>query len=577
MSESSGFSGLQVDDRIEFGDGVDFTTHGDIGHALQNDLDHHGHGKLLHQLPRLRQRGLNLVGVEHAYGLAAQPFGHLDEVDTVTADFGRVDVVERELHAEVHIELALALADETEVGVVDHDVDVGQLELRAHCQLLDEKLEVVVAGNGHHVRGRIGHAHAERSGHGPAQRARLAGVDPVARLFHLEQLRRRDLRQADGGDVARVGVEKLDHLLVNAVGLDGNLVVVPLAQQGLHALAAGARPGAAVFELARRLAIARHGNEQFERRLGVGGDAEIGHEHPADLRGLDVHMQNLAALGIHLGRAGVAVGPAVADAQHQVGSQQVGVAATVRGLQTDHARHQRMAVANRAPAHQRGNHRHAGQLGELHQQIGGIGIDHAAAGDDQRALGRFEHVQRLFNLRLGRRGLVHRQRRVGVGIEFDFGELNVQRQIDQHRPGTARAHHMERLLKHLRHQRGLAHGDRPLAHRLGNGLDIHRLKVFLVQPRARGLAGDAQNGNGVGNGRIQPGDHVGTRRAGSADAHADMARRGAGVALSHMRRRLDVARQHMRDVAVLAQRGIQRVDRRTRHTEGLMHAFFFEH
>ena len=49
--------------------------------------------------------------------------------------------------------------------------------------------------------------------------------------------------------------------------------------------------------------------------------------------------------------------------------KQRGVAVAVAGLQADHAGHQRMVVGDRAPAHQRRDHRHAGDLGELDQQI----------------------------------------------------------------------------------------------------------------------------------------------------------------------------------------------------------------
>ena len=46
----------------------------------------------------------------------------------------------------VHVEAALGLTDQAEVGVVHDHVDVGQLELRADRQLFDHELEVVVAG-----------------------------------------------------------------------------------------------------------------------------------------------------------------------------------------------------------------------------------------------------------------------------------------------------------------------------------------------------------------------------------------------------------------------------------------------
>ncbi len=157
----------------------------------------------------------------------------------------------------------------------------------------------------------------------------------------------------------------------------------------------------------------------------------------------------------------MAVGPAVADAEHEIGGQQGGVAVAVGGLQPHHAGHQRMVIGQGAPAHQRGDHRHAGQLGELHQQLSGIGIDNAAAGDDQRALGLVEHTHRL--LGLGARGgrLVDGQRLIGVGIELDLGHLHIQRQIDQHGAGSGGAHQVKGLLEGARHLGRLQHGDGP--------------------------------------------------------------------------------------------------------------------
>ena len=75
--------------------------------------------------------------------------GDLDVVDAVAAELRRVDVVEGELDAVIHVEAALRLADQAEVGVVHDDMEVGQLELRADREFLDHELEVVVAGQRH--------------------------------------------------------------------------------------------------------------------------------------------------------------------------------------------------------------------------------------------------------------------------------------------------------------------------------------------------------------------------------------------------------------------------------------------
>ena len=167
-----------------------------------------------------------------------------------------------------------------------------------------------------------------------------------------------------------------------------------------------------------------------------------------------------------------------------------------------------------------------------------------------------QQCHRFLDLRARRRGLVHRQRRVRFDIELDLAHLHVEWKIDQHRSRPAGAHQMERLLEHARHERRFAHRDGPFRHRLGDRLDVDRLKVFLVESRARRLARDAKNGDRVRPRRVQPGDHVGSRGSGRADAYADVARSCARVALRHVRSALDVTRQHVTDATNGAHRGI---------------------
>ena len=113
----------------------------------------------------------------------------------------------------------------------------------------------------------------------------------------------------------------------------------------------------------------------------------------------------------------------------------------------------------------------------------GVGVDDAAAGDDQRPLGRGQHVERLLDLRPGGRRLVDRQRLVGVEVELDLGHLHVDRQVDQHRaragPERIRWNACWKAPGHLRR---LQHGHRHLGHRLGDGRDVDGLEVLLVQP-----------------------------------------------------------------------------------------------
>ena len=235
-----------------------------------------------------------------------------------------------------------------------------------------------------------------------------------------------------------------------------------------------------------------------------------------------------------------------------------------------------MIVGDGAPPHQRRHHGNAKRFGELHQQLGRIGIDDATACHDQRTLGGIEHAERLLDLLSRGGGLVDRQRLIGFVVELDFRKLHVERQVDQHRARAARSHDVEGLAEDARHQRRFAHGDRPFGHGLCDRFDVDGLKVFFIESRARRLSGDAQDRDRIRNSRIKPSDHVGAGRARGADADADIACLGPRITLGHMRGTLDMPRQDMTDRTAALQRRIKRIDRRTGDTEGADNAFLLQ-
>lgn len=393
----------------------------------------------------------------------------------------------------------------------------------------------------------------------------------------MQELRPGDLRKADRAYIAGIPAEYLVHFLVDALRLDRHVLEVRLAVQRALARLAGCHPLAAILEPALRFPLACHFHEELERGLRVRDDPEIGPEHPADLSRLDIDVHEPAPLRIDLDAACVPVRPAVADAEYEVGCEHRGVAVAMRRLQPDHARHERVIVGDGTPRHERGDHGHAERFGEGYQQILRRGVEYAAARDDERALGVVEHGER--GLYLGARcaRLVDGQRLVGIDVELDFGQLDVERQIDEHRPRPAGAHEVKRLLEHARHEGGLAHGHGPLRHGLRDGLDVDSLEVLLVEPRARCLAGDGEDRNRVGRGRVEAGNHVGTGGARSADAYADIARSGSGIALCHVGGAFDMPGEDMADAAGFFHRRIKRIDRGARHAEGRVDAFFLEY
>ena len=97
------------------------------------------------------------------------------------------------------------------------------------------------------------------------------------------------------------------------------------------------------------------------------------------------------------------------------------------GLQTHHARHQFMVIGNRAPSHERRNHRDAGQFGKLNEFRGRIGIDDATARDDDRPGSGIEHTDGLLGLRGSQRGAIDGERRVSIRVELNLCELHIDR------------------------------------------------------------------------------------------------------------------------------------------------------
>src|SRR5262245_43284813 len=104
------------------------------------------------------------------------------------------------------------------------------------------------------------------------------------------------------------------------------------AEQGALALTGRCDPVRAILEPAGRFPVAADRNKEFERRVRIRYDAGVGREHSPDLRGLDVDMHKLAALGVDIDRTGMPIGPAVADAKHEVGSKQRCVPVLMRSL-----------------------------------------------------------------------------------------------------------------------------------------------------------------------------------------------------------------------------------------------------
>ena len=111
------------------------------------------------------------MGLRDPDRLAPQPFRHRDVIDAVALFriAGSVDIVEGEAHFEIHVQPALRLADEAEIGIVHDHMQVRQLVLGTNGQFLDHELEIIVARQRHDRPLRIGRTHAERCRQRPAE------------------------------------------------------------------------------------------------------------------------------------------------------------------------------------------------------------------------------------------------------------------------------------------------------------------------------------------------------------------------------------------------------------------------
>ena len=315
-------------------------------------------------------------------------------INTITFEHGVINVLvfKRQLHAVIHLKPTLALPDKTQIAVVDQNLHIRQAELRTHSQLFHQKLKVIIAGQTHHSSCWVCGHHTQCGRDSPAQWASLAAIDPLARTKHFQELCACDLTESDRADVDGIARKGLVHLLIHPQRLDGGLREMGLAVHVCFSLKTTACPIIKAFQRCGRLALARHLDQQLKRRFRIANDAQVWIEHASYLRRLDIDVDELAPLAIHLRTACVAICPAVADADHKVRGQHGGIAIAMAGLQAHHARHERVVVRDGAPTHQSWNHWHARQFSKLHQQVTCIRIDDAAACNDEWLVGLHQHI-----------------------------------------------------------------------------------------------------------------------------------------------------------------------------------------
>mgnify|MGYP000290535259 CR=1 FL=1 len=89
---------------------------------------------------------------------------------------------------------------------------------------------------------------------------------------------------------------------------------------------------------------------------------------------------------------------------------------------------------------------------------------------------------------------------LGDGIDAAAAGLGVADLLQAHLALHARAGGDHQLTAGDGHLRGFAHGDGPLRDGLCDRLNVDSLKVFFIHACPRGLPGDAQDRDGIGDG-----------------------------------------------------------------------------
>ncbi len=209
---------------------------------------------------------------------------------------------------------------------------------------------------------------------------------------------------------------------------------------------------------------------------------------------------------------------------------------------------------------------------------GRAGIDHAAAGVEQRPLGRRHHLDRLPDLV----GIALEPRLVALVLEFlrlrvgALGELDVLRDIDHDRPRPAAGRDVKRLVQRARQVVDVFHQIIVLGARPRDADGVAFLERVVADQMGRHLPGDDDQRDRVAQRVGQAGDRIGRARPRRHQHAADLAGR-ARIAFGGVHRALLVAHQDVADpVLRLEQRVIDRQHRAAGIAEDVLHALIGE-
>ena len=241
--------------------------------------------------------------------------------------------------------------------------------------------------------------------------------------------------------------------------------------------------------------------------------------------------------------------------------------------------HCRSAAGKRAEPHQRRGDGKAGELDQFAQQIacGAAGIDHAAAGIEQRALGGGHQVDSLFDLvevALDLRPIaaVLEFLRLGIGA---LGELDVLRDVDHDRARPPAGGDVERLVQRARQVGDVFHQIIVFGAGPRDADGVAFLERVVADEVGRHLPGDDDERDRVAQRVGQAGDRVGGAGPGGDQHGADLAGR-ARIAFGGVHGALLVPHQDVVHFVLLKQGVVDRQHRAAGIAEHVLDALIGE-
>ena len=412
---------------------------------------------------------------------------------------------------------------------------------------------------------------ADRGGEAIAHRAEAAAGQPAVGAVEMEMLRRPHLVLADLGGDDRVHAagrveQRLDRALRHDFGAVFLLFGKVEAARRAPAVEA-APPFAKVAGLVPRFLPAR--DQRIERAPGIADHREVDRNDLVDRAAVNVDVDLFGIGRESVEAAGDAVVEARADCDDQVGAvhRHIGF---IGAVHAEHAEPFVVVGGEGAEPHQGRGDRRAGERDELAQRRAGIGtgVDHAAAGVEDRTLGSGNHRDGLGN-------------RVGVGIDLRAiafmvdpvgdrigagRDLDVFRDVDDHRAGAAMGRDIKGLVQDRAEPVGVHHQIIMLGAVAGDADGVAFLERVGADQRRRHLPGEHDHRNGIEQSVGDPGDRVGRAGAGGDEHDAGLAGR-ARIAFGGMGRGLLVADEDMLDRRVLEKRVVNRKHRAARIAE----------